>query len=66
MFLTTVQFLPQHRQHREQVHKVISAAERRGQARMAEMNQQVLTNLDRVIAGLEEEASQEDGPVDAG
>lgn len=66
MFLTTVEFLPQHRQHREQVHKVISAAQRRGQARVAEMNQQVLTNLERVIAGLEEEASQEDGLVDAG
>jgi hypothetical protein len=66
MSLTTVESLPQHRQHREQVHEVVSAAERRGQARVAEMNQQVLTNLGRVIAGLEEEASQEDGPADAG
>ena len=65
MFLTTVEFLPEHHKHREQVHKIVSAAERRGQARVAEMNRQVLTNLDRVIASLEE-ASQEGGPVDAG
>ncbi|MGC8626531.1 MAG: tyrosine-type recombinase/integrase [Acidimicrobiales bacterium] len=66
MFLTTVQFLPEHRQHREEVRKIVLAAERRGQARAAEMNRQVLTNLDRVIASLEKEASQDDGPADAG
>jgi hypothetical protein len=47
-------------------HRIVSSAERRGQARVAEMNRQVLTNLDRVIASLEAEASQEDGPADAG
>jgi integrase len=66
MFLTTVEFLPEHHKHREQVHMIVSSAERRGQARVAEMNRQVLTNLDRVIASLEEEASQEDGAADAG
>jgi integrase len=66
MFLTTVEFLPEHHKHREQVHRIVSSAERRGQARVAEMNRQVLTNLDRVIASLEAEASQEDGPADAG
>ncbi len=65
MFLTTVEFLPEHHKHREQVHRIVSSAERRGQARVAEMNRQVLTNLDRVIASLEE-ASQEDGAADAG
>jgi integrase len=66
MFLTTVEFLPEHHKHREQVHRIVSSAERRGQARVAEMNRQVLTNLDRVIASLEEEASQVDGAADAG
>ena len=66
MFLTTVEFLPEHHKHREQVHRIVSSAERRGQARVAEMNRQLLTNLDRVIASLEEEASQDDGADDAG
>jgi integrase len=66
MFLTTVEFLPEHHKHREQVHRIASSAERRGQARVAEMNRQVLTNLDRVIASLEVEASQDDGADDAG
>lgn len=66
LFLTTVEFLPAHRQHREQVREIVSAAERRSQARLAEMNRRVLTNLDRVIASLEAEASQEDGHADAG
>lgn len=65
MFLTTAEFLPEHHKRRGQVRKVISAAERRGQARVAEMNRQVLANLDRVIASLEEEASRVDGPADA-
>lgn len=55
MFLTTVEFLPEHRQHREQVVKIVSAAERRDQARVVEMNRQVLSNLDRIIASLEGE-----------
>jgi integrase len=55
VFLTTVEFLPEHRRHHEQVVKIVSAAERRGQARLAEMNRQVLTNLDRIIASLEGE-----------
>jgi integrase len=66
MFLTTVEFLPEHHKHREQVHRIVSSAERRGQARVAEMNRQLLTNLDRVIASLEEEASQDDGAAGAG
>lgn len=53
MFVTTPEFLPQHREHRQQVMQIISAAEARGQLRLAEMNQQVLGNLDNVIATLE-------------
>ncbi|MGI8452095.1 MAG: hypothetical protein ACR2MP_33905 [Streptosporangiaceae bacterium] len=52
-FVTTPEFLPQHREHRQQVLQIITAAEARGQARLAEMNQQVLGNLDNIITTLE-------------
>jgi integrase/recombinase XerD len=39
MFLTTAEFLPEHRSQRQQTIQIISAAEARGQARLAEMNQ---------------------------
>jgi site-specific recombinase XerD len=53
MFITTAEFLPQHHQHRQQVHQIVTAAQARGQTRMAEMNRQVATNLDNIIATLE-------------
>ena len=53
MFITTPQFLPQHHQQRRQVIQIISAAEARGQQRLAEMNRQVLANLDQIIAALD-------------
>ena len=52
MFLTTPQFLPQHREQRQQVLQIITAAEGRGQQRIVEMNQQVLGNLDAIITTL--------------
>jgi hypothetical protein len=52
MFITTPEFLPQHRQHRGEILQIITAAEARGQHRLVEMNQQVLTNLDTVITSL--------------
>jgi hypothetical protein len=55
MFVTTPEFLPQHREHRQQVPQIISAAETRGRSRMAEMNHQVLNNLDTIITALETE-----------
>ena len=55
MFISTAKFLPQHRQQRQQTLQIITAAEARGQARVAEMNRQVLTSLDRMIAALESE-----------
>ena len=51
--VATPQFLPQHHQQRQQVIQVISAAEARGQQRLAGMNRQVLGNLDQIIATLE-------------
>jgi hypothetical protein len=55
MFITTSEFLPAHREHRTQVLQIITAAEARGQQRLAEMNRQVLGNLDRVISVLDED-----------
>ena len=52
MFITTPEFLPQHRDHRQQILQIITAAEARGQTRLAEMNRQVLTNLDTIITSL--------------
>jgi integrase len=53
MFITTPEFLPRHREHRQQILQIITAAEARGQLRLAEMNRQVLGNLDNIITTLE-------------
>ena len=53
MFITTPEFLPQHRQQRTEVHQIISAAQARGHRRLIEMNQQVSDNLDVIITALE-------------
>ncbi len=63
MFVTTAAFLPQHRQHREQLLQIVSAAEACSQLRLAEMNRQVLGNLDRFITSLESDPEPTDpGP----
>jgi len=54
MFLTTGDFLPQHHQQRQQTLQLITAAEARGQQRLAEMNRQVLLNLDSIISSLDQ------------
>ena len=59
MFITTSEFLPEHRQHRQQVVQIITAAEARGQQRLIEMNQQVLGNLDQIITALEDDQDGE-------
>jgi ferredoxin len=66
MFLTTAEFLPQHRAQRQQVLQIITAAEARGQTRLAEMNQQVLGNLDRMINALAEDIPPNQEVSDAG
>ncbi len=55
VFITTPVFLPQHRAQREQTLQLITAAEARGQQRLAESNRTVLTNLDTIITTLETE-----------
>ena len=53
MFLTTSEFLPQHHAQRRQTLELITAAEARGQQRLAEMNRTVLANLDTIVNSLE-------------
>jgi integrase len=65
MFITTGEFLPQHREHRTQVLQIISAAEARGQTRLAEMNRQVAQNLDTIISTLQDEPVPTDRTADA-
>ena len=64
MFVTTAEYLPQHRAQRRQTLQIITAAEANGQARVAEMNKQVTDNLDKIIATLE--AEDEDSGQAAG
>jgi integrase len=68
MFLTTPEFLPQHREQRRQTVQIISAAQARGQQRVTEMNQQLLTNLDAIISALTDgdTISGNGGVADAG
>jgi len=59
MFLTTSEFLPQHHQQRQQTLQLITAAEARGQQRLAEMNRQVLHNLNNIITALDSSSTKE-------
>jgi hypothetical protein len=65
MFVTTPEFLPQYREQRQQLLQIVSAAEARGQARVAEMNRQVLDNLEKIITGLETDPGQPEATADA-
>lgn len=53
MFLTTAEFLPQHRRHRLETLQIISKAEAEGHSRLAEMNRQVANNLEKIINALD-------------
>jgi integrase len=66
MFVTTPDFLPEHRRHRTEVMQIITAAEARGQQRLVEMNRQVLTNLDTIITGLGDEDPPQENTAHAG
>ncbi len=65
LFVTTTEFLPQHREQHHQVLQLISAAEARGQTRLVEMNRQVLGNLEKIIAVLQVDATQPEVAADA-
>jgi integrase len=64
LFITTAEFLPGHRRQQQQTLQIISAAEARGQARMAEMNQQVADSLQRIITALEADQDPQEGAAD--
>jgi hypothetical protein len=59
MFITTAEFLPQHREHHRQALQIISAAQARGQDRLAEMNRQIAGNLDTIITALQQGTDQQ-------
>jgi len=64
VFVTTAEFLPQHRAQHRATLQIITAAEARGQTRVAEMNRQVATSLQSIITSLEKdgkEAPDKDG-----
>jgi hypothetical protein len=65
MFITTPEFLPQHREQRRQLLQIVSAAEARGQARVVEMNQRVLGNLEQIITTLEDDPEELEATADA-
>ncbi len=65
MFITTGEFLPQHRQQHGQTLQIINAAEARGQTRLVQMNQQVADNLQKIITSLEADDQGQQAVTDA-
>ena len=55
VFLSGPEFLPELHEQRHRTLTLIQAAAGNGQARIAEMNQQVLTNLDKMIGEIEKD-----------
>ncbi len=55
-FRTDASFLVQHRTQLQETHQLIQLARAHGWRRQAEMNEKVATNLERIIAALEEPA----------
>jgi hypothetical protein len=51
--LTTVEFLPQHREQLDRTDELIAHAEADGRQRLVEMNTPVRLNLLRIIDGLQ-------------
>ena len=63
VFLTGPEFLPELHEQRRRTLALIDASNRQGQTRMVEMNQHVLSNLQRMIGELEN--SEQEGVADA-
>lgn len=61
VFLTGPEFLPELREQQRRTLTLIDVSERGGQARMVEMNQQVLTSLNRMISEIEKTATGDTG-----
>ena len=67
VFLTGPEFLPELREHRGRTLTLIQTADTAGRSRVAQMNRQVLTNLDQMINGIETDHAPADlhGTADA-
>jgi hypothetical protein len=63
VFLTGPEFLPELREQRRRTLTLIDVSQDNGQARLAEMNAQVLANLDRMIGEIDKDTSA--GAADA-
>jgi hypothetical protein len=57
VFITTPEFLPQHREQLEMTRGIIERAEKRGQLRLIEMNRRTADNLTKIIGTLEGETA---------
>jgi integrase len=64
VFLTGPEFLPELREQRRRTLTLVDVSKDKGHDRVVEMNQQVLANLDRMIAEAETDEQEED--ADAG
>lgn len=62
VFITGPEFLPELREHRGRTLTLIDKAEADGHTRVARMNTEVLTNLDKMIDGIDQGPT---GTVDA-
>ncbi|GAA3616147.1 tyrosine-type recombinase/integrase [Nonomuraea rosea] len=65
MFVTTAEFLPQHREQHRQTLQIISVAEAAGRSRQVEMNRQVADNLEKIITSLETDQQHPEATPDA-
>lgn len=63
VFLTGPEFLPELREHRGRTLTLIDKSEANGHTRVAEMNKDVLANLDRIIEQIDEEPEGADHAV---
>jgi integrase len=59
VFLTGPEFLPELREQRHRTLTLVEVSAGKGQARVTEMNQQVLANLDRMIGEIEKDEQAE-------
>jgi len=64
VFITGPEFLPELREQRHRTLTLIEVSTGKGQTRVAEMNQQILTSLDRMIGEIEKDGESE--AADAG
>jgi len=58
LFLTGPEFLPELREHRGRTLTLIDKSKANGHTRVAEMNKEVLTNLDKMIDQIDRDATR--------